>query len=289
MSWGGGPLPIASMTHSIGEFRSDADGFLSLPISTDFQRQRFYLTLNCGEKPRIPNPTKLSEILVDNPDPKYRLSQKACQGILNRAERRGKELPPELKAALEAQSLSKNEPVNLGGAKESSFSMNTQAHSQPSTIKAYSIQGNTIDRDAKQNGSGVSKDVAHTLDSADRHGVMAAGFSFGQSEKARSLGYEKEKSPTLRGGEGGNQKPVVLAVDCRNGTESPDTNGTLQAKDGGGTSVNLNNVVRTSGGAMNPWDAQSARIYGSEGAWHSLNANENGGQSRDAVLVGSSS
>ena len=63
-----------------------------------------------------------------------------------------------------------------------------------------------------------------------------------------SLGYEKEKSPTIRGGEGGNQKPVVLAVDCRNGTESPDTNGTLQAKDGGGTSLNLNNVVRTSGG-----------------------------------------
>lgn len=105
------------MTHSIGEFRSDADGFLSLPISTDFQRQRSYLTLNCGEKPRIQNPTKLSEILVDNPDQKYRLSPKACQGILNRAERRGKELPPELKAALEEQSLSKSEPVNLGGGK----------------------------------------------------------------------------------------------------------------------------------------------------------------------------
>lgn len=142
---------------------------------------------------------------------------------------------------------------------------------------------------------------------------MVAAFSPNQSDKARSLGYEEEKSPTLRGGEGGNQKPVVLAcdlynqsidgqtaasvtaavggvntsgpkllafaqnqrdevrdlndlsgalaaepgakqqtyvmaVDCRNGTESPDTNGTLQAKDGGGTSLNLNNVVRTSGG-----------------------------------------
>ena len=187
MNWGGGPLPIASMTHSIGEFRSDADGFLSLPISTVSQRRRFYLTLNCGEKPRIPNPTKLSEILVENPDEKYRLSAKACQGILNRAERRGKELPPELKAALEAQSLSKSEPVNLGGAKESSFSVSTQEPSQPSTTRAYSIQGNTIDRDAKQNGGGISLNVAHTLDSADRHGVMAAGFSFGQSEKARSL------------------------------------------------------------------------------------------------------
>ena len=88
-----------------------------------------------------------------------------------------------------------------------------------------------------------------------------------------------EKSPTLRGGEGGNQKPVVLAftqnqrdeirdlndvsgslpaetgthqqtyiaaaVDCRNGTEDPNVNGTLQAKSNGGFSYNCNNVVRT--------------------------------------------
>lgn len=35
---------------------------------------------------------------------------------------------------------------------------------------------------------------------------------------------------------------------------------------------------------MNPWDAQSARVYDQDGAWHSLNANENGGMSRDSVL-----
>lgn len=35
---------------------------------------------------------------------------------------------------------------------------------------------------------------------------------------------------------------------------------------------------------MNPWDAQSARAYDQEGAWHSLNANENGGMARDSVL-----
>lgn len=48
-------------------------------------------------------PTKLSQILEENADPKYRLSARACQGILNRAERRGKELPKELREALEAQ------------------------------------------------------------------------------------------------------------------------------------------------------------------------------------------
>lgn len=35
---------------------------------------------------------------------------------------------------------------------------------------------------------------------------------------------------------------------------------------------------------MNPWDSQSARVYSEDGVWHSLNANSNGGQSRDAVL-----
>ena len=51
--------------------------------------------------------SRLSLILVDSPLPKYSLSAKACQGILSRAERRGKALPAELKAALERQA--KNE------------------------------------------------------------------------------------------------------------------------------------------------------------------------------------
>ena len=44
--------------------------------------------------------------LEAQPLPKYYLSPKACQGVLRRAERRGKELPPILKAALERQSAS---------------------------------------------------------------------------------------------------------------------------------------------------------------------------------------
>lgn len=61
----------------------------------------------------------------------------------------------------------------------------------------------------------VVKGVAHTLNGVDRHGIaipshaVCAGFSFGQSEKSRSIGYKEEVSPTIRGGEGGNQKPCV--------------------------------------------------------------------------------
>lgn len=42
----------------------------------------------------------LSDILEDNPDPKYRLSWRACYGILNRAMKRAKKLPIELAYAL---------------------------------------------------------------------------------------------------------------------------------------------------------------------------------------------
>lgn len=59
-----------------------------------------------GECPRDGVESHLSQILEDNPHQKYYLSAKACQGILNRAERRGKDLPEALKAALLLQSES---------------------------------------------------------------------------------------------------------------------------------------------------------------------------------------
>ena len=60
-----------------------------------------------GESPREENVSRLSQILEDSAPQKYCLSARACQGILNRANRRGKELPAELKNALEAQCASK--------------------------------------------------------------------------------------------------------------------------------------------------------------------------------------
>ena len=62
-----------------------------------------YTTRSFGECPREENASRLSQILEDCPHQKYSLSAKACQGILNRAERRGKKLPEQLEAALVAQ------------------------------------------------------------------------------------------------------------------------------------------------------------------------------------------
>lgn len=59
---------------------------------------------NIGEFPNEENASRLSQILEENPHPKYFLSAKACQGILNRAAKRGKDLPKELKEALRTQS-----------------------------------------------------------------------------------------------------------------------------------------------------------------------------------------
>ena len=59
-----------------------------------------------GESPRDGAESHLSQILEVSPHQKYYLSAKACQGILNRAARRGKDLPEALKAALLLQSES---------------------------------------------------------------------------------------------------------------------------------------------------------------------------------------
>lgn len=61
-----------------------------------------YTTHSFGESPSVDVGSRLSQILEDSPHPKYYLSAKACDGILRRAERRGKELPTMLKEALES-------------------------------------------------------------------------------------------------------------------------------------------------------------------------------------------
>ena len=59
-----------------------------------------YMMRSFGEFPREERESHLSQILEENPHPKYCLSAKACQGILNRANRRGKKLPEILEKAL---------------------------------------------------------------------------------------------------------------------------------------------------------------------------------------------
>ena len=76
-------------------------------------------------------------------------------------------------------------------------------------------------------------------------GTMA--FKQGNGAKAGSIGAQEECAPTLSAAESGtNQAPAIMCG--------------------------------------NPWDSQSERVYHGDGAWHNLNGNRGGGQSRDAFL-----
>ena len=162
-AWLGAPTTLVN-----GVFRRDEDGLLWLQTSTDSQPQKFYLTLNIGEKPRIPNPTKLSQILESNADEKYRLSARACQGILNRAERRGKELPQELKAALTEQAsrdvstvTTVTDPENGGGE-----------HKRPESPRSLGIDHVLISGGTTFQGRGWYDEVSGFLKTMP-HGVMS--------------------------------------------------------------------------------------------------------------------
>ena len=89
-------------------------------------------------------------------------------------------------------------------------SLNSNSSGGQSRDAIFCLQGNGIDRadTAGCNGKGWREDVCYTLNTIDRPAVCI-GFSGNQSEKARSLGIQAEISPTLREGEGGNQKPMV--------------------------------------------------------------------------------
>ena len=61
-----------------------------------------YLTLSISEWPSAAAVCSLSEVLETDAPPKYFLSERACLGILRRAERRNKKLPPLLEQILQA-------------------------------------------------------------------------------------------------------------------------------------------------------------------------------------------
>lgn len=408
------------------------------------------MTLRTGEKPSetavqemlsvwgphsVAEESRLSQILEETPHPKYNLTAKACQGILRRAERRGKNLPERLKAVLirQSQGASPQErteapapteaptsyavrirggcdgggkgalvqtersgtlgtgndqtiftptPINLMvatrckalgrgtgfGVGEPGDPANTisAAHSHgvfataiPINDKATRWQGGGESRnhDGSGNGLGIGKegDPSPTLTAGDRHGVMCAWFKLGNSEQARSIGYQEELSPTLnaecggnkpavvaldmthacdvirecgeqapslqaRMGTGGNQVPLtyqevtgtlspgahagsyngqdayndmlvvsseispslrakgndpyradmsayVASVDCRNFREGGEINGTLQVKESGGQSLNLNNTVRQNMVVRRLTPMECERLQGFPDGW----------------------
>ena len=83
------------------DLRTGAGNLLGAYWEMDTVLPGVSMTLNTGESPSAVRESTLSQILEANAPEKYYLSPKACQGILRRAEKRGKELPRMLKEALE--------------------------------------------------------------------------------------------------------------------------------------------------------------------------------------------
>ena len=134
-------------------------------------------TLNFGECPSVAVESRLSWILEDNVPEKYYLSARACQGILNRASRRGKELPKN-----PARGTSGNDRV--------------------------------VESTGFTNRGRYSGVVSETL-RAESHGaipMICAAFTAGQGAKANGIGYAEEQAPTLRADGGLSAMPTVL---CR--------------------------------------------------------------------------
>ena len=85
------------------DLRAESGGKAGASWETDGVSLGEYSTHSFGEPPSDAVESRLSQILEDTPHQKYYLSAKACAGILRRAERRGKKLPPELEIALKSQ------------------------------------------------------------------------------------------------------------------------------------------------------------------------------------------
>ena len=155
------------------------------------------MTRNTGESPNDVVVSRLSQILEDHPHQKYFLSEKACLGILNRAERRGKDLPETLKLALMRQAgltPSKSDADAMGGGKgplvqnDKSATLST---SQTQTL--FALEGNG--QRASHKGDGYREgDVSYTLNTVEQHGVA---YAIDQQGGKGMAGYGVDVCPTI--------------------------------------------------------------------------------------------
>ncbi len=114
--------------------------------------------------------------------------------------------------------------------------------------------------DARGNGAGL---VAGTL-TGNHAGRVSDYTPLVMATGQANAEITADASPTLNCDR---EQPIVAAVDCRNGRESPEVNGTLQAKSTGGQSLNLNNVVRWAYTVRRLTELECERLQGFPDGW----------------------
>ena len=179
----------------------------------------------------------LSQILQDDPPRKYYLSRTACLGILRRARERGKELPPQLKAALLAQAgLS---PLAAPPADLIAFAANQ--------------------RDEVRDLHDVAGALGAKLGIKQQTFIAQDCLTPWDTQQARIFTPES-KAPTLAGADGGGgRNPAGLlfaaGVAGRGDGDSSDRHTSLT-------------------GSLTPWDTQQRRISTPHGVSPTINSGE---------------
>ena len=195
---------------NFGEFRSEEEESASSPVSTTQMLMKS--SFNCSEEPTTPRPSKLSQILELNANPKYFLSAKACQGILRRAENKGRQLPELLDTTLRTQSglsVFKNEPENPAEEKDSSLQKTESAQWEQAPINTLSIEGNGAR--PSHHGQGWSDGAMYTLNAVEHHSVLCVDQGAGKS----GANVSENITPTLATTHGG-EPCIVDSPKCLN-------------------------------------------------------------------------
>lgn len=152
-------------------------------------------------------------------------------------------------------------------------------------------------------GNGVSPTLSSRENSGlNREAVLCAGFKLGNSEQARMgtggnqvpLTYQMQGFGDYRQGTTASSCKqrdykdgtdlVCSSVDCRNFTEGGELNGTLQAKESSGTSLNLNNTVRQNMVVRRLTPLECTRLQGYPDGWVDIGdwTDEKGKKHKDA-------
>ena len=197
------------------------------------------------------------------------------------------------------------QPRSIGYAEEQAPTLNAECGGNKPAVMCLNDQGGNV--------MGVSHDVSGTL-RAQEHGHQPSILDMSHAcDVIRDCG---EVAPSLqaRMGTGGNQIPLtyqmqgfgdyregdvassckqrdfkgstdlVCSVDCRNFTEGGEINGTLQAKESGGQSLNLNNTIRQNQVVRRLTPLEYERLQGFPDHWTDLGewTDSNGKRHKDA-------
>lgn len=170
------------------------------------------MTRNTGESPNAAAVSRLSQILEVTPQEKYSLSAKACQGILRRAERRGKDLPELLKTVLLMQSESRGGCDRHGVA----YISGVDGYNGDLTGDVASTIGvncgmstgrnGVMELSANENG-GMKRD--NVLCGGNKPAVVAPAVLCLNDQGGNVMGVSHDVSSTLRAQEHGHQPSIL--------------------------------------------------------------------------------